>query len=70
VLGPVAVGEDSRVGSRALVVDDVPARSIVVVARGHCVTPSRARFEEPANEERLPATWMTGGEKETDDGPA
>jgi serine O-acetyltransferase len=70
VLGPVAVGEDSRVGPHALVVDDVPARSIVVVARGHCVTLSRARFEEPADEERLPATWMTGGEKETDDGPA
>ena len=70
VLGPVVVGEDSRVGPHALVVDDVPARSIVVVERGHCVTISRARLEQPADEERLPATWMTSAEEETGDVPA
>ncbi|HXZ83301.1 MAG TPA: serine O-acetyltransferase EpsC [Acidimicrobiales bacterium] len=70
VLGPVVVGEDSRIGPHALVVDDVPARSIVVVERGHCVTLSRARFKEPEDEERLPATWMTGEGEERPDGTA
>jgi len=67
VLGPVVVGEHCRIGPHALVVDDVPARSVVVVARGHCVTLARARVEEPTDEERLPATWMTGGEEDQEE---
>jgi serine O-acetyltransferase len=69
VLGPVVVGDDCRIGPHALVVDDVPAGSIVVVARGHCVTLTRGR-EEAADEERLPAAWMTSEAEEGPDGPA
>lgn len=69
VLGPVVVGDDCRIGPHALVVDDVPARSVVVVARGHSVLLTRAREEELADEERLPATWMTSGTEEMPDGP-
>jgi serine acetyltransferase len=69
VLGPVVVEEHCRIGPHALVVDDVPARSVVVVARGHCVTLARAHIEEPADEERLPATWMTGEEEQEEDMP-
>ncbi len=70
MLGPVVVGDDCRIGPHALVVDDVPARSVVVVARGHSVTLTRAREEELADEERLRAAWMTSETEEIPDGPA
>jgi serine O-acetyltransferase len=70
VLGTVVVGDDCRIGPHALVVDDVPARFVVVVARGHCVTLTRAREEELADEERLRAAWMTSETEEIPDDPA
>jgi serine O-acetyltransferase len=70
VLGPVIVGNDCRIGPHALVVDDVPARSIVVVERGHCVLLPRVREEELTDEERLPGTWMMGEAEKLSDDPA
>jgi len=60
VLGPVVVGENSRIGPHALVVDDVAPGSVVVSTRGRCVTVGGARVEHPASEEHLPAEWMRG----------
>lgn len=38
ILGPVTVGDDSRIGAHALVVSDVPAGSIVLAPQGE-ITP-------------------------------
>ena len=58
VLGPVVIGENSRIGPHALVVDDVPPGSVVVSARGRSIVVAGARGREPAAEELLPAAWM------------
>ena len=44
ILGPVAVGSDSRVGANAVVVRAVPANSVVVGVPGQVVSRSRPRL--------------------------
>ena len=48
VLGPVVVGENSRVGSNAVVVRDVPAMATVVGIPGHVVVKKEALKKEGA----------------------
>ena len=58
VLGPVVIGENSRIGPHALVVDDVPPDSVVVSARAHNIVVGGARVVKHPAEELLPAVWM------------
>jgi serine O-acetyltransferase len=41
ILGPIKVGDNSRIGANAVVVKDVPANSVVVGVPGHVVVWSR-----------------------------
>jgi len=50
LLGPIAIGDDARIGANAVVLDDVPAGATVVGAPAR-VVPSR------------PPAWMTEGER-------
>lgn len=45
VLGPVTVGDDSRIGPYAVVIDDVPPGSIVVAPKGRLVVERGERVE-------------------------
>ena len=51
LLGPIIVGDDSRVGANAVVVRDVPPKSVVVGVPGQVV--SRTRVTEPVLEPAL-----------------
>jgi serine O-acetyltransferase len=47
VLGPIKVGEDSRIGANAVVVKEVPASAVVVGVPGQIISrPSRAREDD------------------------
>ncbi len=43
ILGPITVGEDSRIGANAVVVKPVPPGSVVVGVPGQVIAPSRPR---------------------------
>src|SRR5664280_3683044 len=43
VLGPVTLGDDSRIGANAVVVKDVPPNSVVVGVPGQVIARSRPR---------------------------
>jgi serine O-acetyltransferase len=43
VLGPVTIGDDSRIGANAVVVKDVPPNSVVVGVPGQVIARSRPR---------------------------
>lgn len=62
VLGPVTVGADSRIGPHAVVIEDVPPRSIVVAPKGRRIVEGGVRLR-PADEESLvqPA-WLENHE--------
>ena len=45
VLGPITVGDDSRIGANAVVVKAVPANSVVVGVPGQVIARSRPRSE-------------------------
>ena len=50
VLGPITIGQDSRIGANAVVVKDVPANSVVVGVPGQVIARSRPRSNsEPAD---------------------
>ncbi|MGI9228327.1 MAG: serine O-acetyltransferase [Gammaproteobacteria bacterium] len=53
VLGPVVVGENSRVGSNAVVVKDVPAEATVVGIPGHIVVKKEQDNEQQARREAM-----------------
>ncbi|HEX2850977.1 MAG TPA: serine O-acetyltransferase EpsC [Acidimicrobiales bacterium] len=62
VLGPVTIGDDCRIGANALVLDDVPARSVVVAPRGRVVMTDGVPVEpDRAREQDAPA-WLTNYE--------
>jgi serine O-acetyltransferase len=47
VLGPVKIGDDSRIGANAVVVKEVPASAVVVGVPGQIVSrPSRASEDD------------------------
>lgn len=50
VLGPITLGEGSRIGSNAVVVKDVPAGATVVGVPGHVVTRRKAEDREAQRE--------------------
>jgi len=43
ILGPVSIGDDSRIGANAVVVKDVPANSVVVGVPGQIIARSKPR---------------------------
>ena len=51
VLGPITLGEGSRVGSNAVVVKDIPAGATVVGVPGHVVAKKKADEKEAQREE-------------------
>lgn len=53
VLGAVTVGDDSRIGPHAVVIEDVPARSIVVGPKGRNLGERGVRREARADEAGL-----------------
>ncbi|HUX04717.1 MAG TPA: serine O-acetyltransferase [Acidimicrobiales bacterium] len=52
VLGPITIGDDSRIGANAVVLKSVPAESVVVGVPGRITTRNR-RPQAPAPEESL-----------------
>lgn len=58
ILGAVHVGDGSRIGPHAVVVDDVPAGCVVVAPESRCV---RMRGDDGAAPADVPA-WMTAHE--------
>ncbi|WP_424212633.1 serine O-acetyltransferase EpsC [Streptomyces sp. BI20] len=60
VLGPVTVGDESRIGAHAIVLDDLPARSRVVAAASAALPPLDTVTTAPAAEpEPAPAPPVT-----------
>lgn len=53
VLGPVTVGANSRIGPYAVVIDDVPANSIVVAPKGRRIAERHAAATEPHTDDAL-----------------
>ena len=53
VLGPITLGENSRVGSNAVVVKDVPAEATVVGVPGHVVVRKQPASEQEARREAM-----------------
>ena len=53
VLGPITLGENSRVGSNAVVVKDVPAGATVVGVPGHVVVKKAPASEQEARREAM-----------------
>jgi len=53
VLGPITLGENSRVGSNAVVVKDVPAGATVVGVPGHVVVKKTPASEQEARREAM-----------------
>ena len=47
VLGPIHIGDDSRIGANAVVVKSVPANSVVVGVPGQIIARSKAPEENP-----------------------
>lgn len=60
VLGPVHVGDRSRIGAGAVVIDDVPADSVVVAPRGRYVV--RAGERVPLDGTADAPSWLTNYE--------
>ena len=58
VLGAVHIGEGCRIGPHALVVDDVPADSVVVAERGRCIITTGVRQSHPRRGELLAPEWL------------
>lgn len=46
ILGPVVVGDNTRIGSNSVVTKDVPANATVIGIPGHVVSPAGARAAE------------------------
>ena len=53
VLGPITLGENSRVGSNAVVVKDVPAGATVVGVPGHIIVKKTPEREKEARREAM-----------------
>jgi serine O-acetyltransferase len=51
ILGPVTIGEGTRIGPHAVVIDDVPPDSIVVAPKGRHLIERGVRVARPAAEE-------------------
>ncbi len=58
ILGPVHVGAASRIGPLALVVEDIPPRSVVVAERGRCVVIGGVRQARRRESGLLAAEWL------------
>ena len=57
VLGPITIGECSRIGANAVVVKDVPPDSVVVGVPGHASEKTKPNHVTPdLNHDRLPDT--------------
>ena len=55
ILGPITVGECSRIGANAVVVKDVPADSVVVGVPGHTSEKQKPNHLKPdLNHNKLP----------------
>lgn len=50
ILGPITIGDDSRIGANAVVVDSVPPNSVVVGVPGRIISRSRPRNLDVAAE--------------------
>ena len=50
VLGPITIGDDSRIGANAVVVKDVPPNAVVVGVPGQVIARSRPRPEGQARD--------------------
>ncbi|HEX9117946.1 MAG TPA: serine O-acetyltransferase EpsC [Anaerolineae bacterium] len=48
ILGPIVIGEHSRIGSNSVVVKDVPPHSVVVGVPGRIIVSNGKRLPEPA----------------------
>ncbi len=60
VLGAIQIGEDSRIGSNAVVVKPVPENSVVVGVPGRIVVRSTPKSTSPdLNHDKLPDTILT-----------
>ena len=58
VLGAVTVGDNSKIGPNAVVVDDVARDSIIVAPRGRCLVREGVRVNLPDEDELVPSGWL------------
>ena len=58
VLGPVTIGENSRIGPYAVVIDDVPPTSIIVSPKGRRVGGRGSSEQTPVDDGFVQPAWL------------
>lgn len=62
ILGPVTVGDNTRIGPHALVIEDIPANSVVVGTKGQALIVDGVRQQPDHDQQFLEPSWLENHE--------
>lgn len=58
ILGPVTVGDNTRIGPHALIIEDIPANSVVVGTKGQTLMINGIRQDPDVAKQFVEPTWL------------